>query len=96
MYDRLNSTAWRAWTNDDFELDAGAATPVLRLTSVNDASHPSDPTRNAYALEFTGPATPVYPQGTYTLRHAGLGELPVFIVPIGRNASAVIYEAVFT
>ncbi|PSJ39576.1 DUF6916 family protein [Allosphingosinicella deserti] len=47
-----------------------------------------------FRLEFCGPADPVLPQATYSF--AGQGETKdIFIVPIGRDAGATRYEAIF-
>ena len=39
---------------------------------------------------------PALPQRIYRLEHAELGGLDLFLVPIGRDASGITYEAVFT
>lgn len=95
MYDSLTRERWASWLEQDFRIPAGAEVLLLRLQRVSSGMHPSDLTRDAYALEFLGPASPVVSQGTYTMTHEGLGELPIFIVPVGRNRNGVVYEAVF-
>ena len=50
----------------------------------------------AFALNFAGPAAPLLQQSIYPLRHAALGTLDLFIVPIGREKDGIIYEAIFT
>jgi hypothetical protein len=52
--------------------------------------------RAPFTLEFAGPPGVVRPQAIETLSHGGLGTLEVFLVPIGQDASAVRYQAVFT
>ncbi|MDP1850492.1 MAG: hypothetical protein Q8K79_22065 [Solirubrobacteraceae bacterium] len=52
--------------------------------------------RDPFSLVFCGPGEPLLPQAIYALRHAGLGVLEIFLVPIGRDAPGVHYEAVFT
>ena len=42
-----------------------------------------------------GPATPLLPQGTYDLEHAELGELSLFLVPLGSVGDEMRYEAAF-
>jgi hypothetical protein len=37
----------------------------------------------------------VPPQKLYRLRHEELGKVTIFLVPIGRDASGVSYQAVF-
>ena len=50
----------------------------------------------AFALSFAGPAAPLLQQSIYPLRHAALGTLDLFIVPVGREKNGIIYEAIFT
>jgi hypothetical protein len=49
-----------------------------------------------FSLVFTCPALPWLPQGTYTFAHADMGELALFIVPIGPADGAMRYESVFS
>ncbi len=52
--------------------------------------------RQPFKLEFRGPADRSLAQATYRLTHATLGALEIFIVPVGRDASGTLYEAIFT
>ncbi len=52
---------------------------------------------NSFSLVFEGPPEPVLAQATYTFHHDELGDMQVFIVPIGPRAGDTMgYEAVFT
>lgn len=51
--------------------------------------------RTAFALLFRGPAEAPLHQGTFRMRHAVLGELDVFLVPVARQADGFRYEAIF-
>lgn len=48
-----------------------------------------------FSLIFRAPGPGVLEQRTYPLEHADLGTLSIFLVPVGRNAEFVEYEAVF-
>jgi uncharacterized protein DUF6916 len=48
------------------------------------------------AVHFRGPVAPSLPQRIYRLQHPDLGVLDLFLVPIRRDATGTIYEAVFT
>lgn len=48
-----------------------------------------------FSVLFRGPAEPVLVQATYRLRHASLGELDLFLVPLGPRDDGIGYEAVF-
>jgi hypothetical protein len=50
----------------------------------------------SFFLLFRGPVQKMLPQGTYAFEHDRLGSFPMFIVPVGRESDAVIYQAVFT
>ena len=52
--------------------------------------------REQFALHFRGPAAPALAQRIYRLEHPQLGVLEIFLVPIGRDAAGMTYEAVFT
>lgn len=45
-----------------------------------------------YSLFFLAPVTPLLPQGTYRFRHAVLGELLLFMVPVGQDGTGTQYE----
>jgi hypothetical protein len=51
--------------------------------------------RVGFSLIFEGPAQQPLPQQVYQVLHPTLGECAIFLVPIGRNAEAMQYEAVF-
>ena len=49
-----------------------------------------------YGLTFLARAAQApLPQAIYRLEHAALGPMDLFLVPIGRNAEGVRYEAIF-
>lgn len=50
---------------------------------------------SAFSLRFRGPSSVLLPQQIWPLRHAALGDLRIFLVPIGREDDGFIYEAIF-
>jgi hypothetical protein len=52
--------------------------------------------RDPFSLLFRGPAQPLFAQAIHRLEHAQLGALEIFIVPLGPDAGAMRYEAVFS
>jgi hypothetical protein len=56
---------------------------------------PGGERRQQFSLFFSGPVDAMLPQGTYALRHPELGDLDVFLVPLGPRDGAVRYEAAF-
>jgi len=53
-------------------------------------------TRQPFSIYFTGPRDVMIKQGMYPLRHEQLGEMLIFIVPVGQATDGLEYEAVFT
>ncbi len=69
---------------------------VPLVLSAGHPGHARPGARAGFSLRFTGPREPPLEQRLYTLRHAELGELLLFLVPIAQDANGRTYEAVFT
>jgi len=86
---------------ESFEVGSDVTAAVaMELTEAAEGSDPAgvgpDGTaRNQFSLVFRGPVAPVLPQAIYRLVHAELGELDLFLVPIGPDAAGMRYEAAF-
>jgi hypothetical protein len=81
---------------ETFQIDTGDGTVVMSLiesTRLGEALQPEG--RAPFSLEFLGPLEPVLPQRTYRFEHDQLGELEIFIVPLGPRDDRMRYEAVF-
>jgi hypothetical protein len=98
--DRLAKKDFDPHVGDRFELelDAGRTLPLELLSS-----HPlssdtvESATRAPFSLIFRSPGEQRHaPQQIYTVRHAELGALELFLVPIGPDDGGMRYEAVFT
>jgi hypothetical protein len=77
----------------------GQALP-LRLASVTGLTYPSprfaqEGRRQPFSLHWRGPISPWTRQGTYRLEHPVLGEMELFIVPLGPDGDGMQYEAIF-
>jgi hypothetical protein len=79
----------------EFRLHAGDTELDALLVEARAVGQSLPDRRQAFSLIFTGPASPVLPQSIYRVEHASLGELDVFLVPIGLRDSRVEYQAVF-
>ena len=51
--------------------------------------------RPPFSLVFLGKDPRVLPQRLYRLEHEELGTLTIFLVPVGKDAEGVLYQAVF-
>jgi hypothetical protein len=49
-----------------------------------------------FAVYFAGPSEFLLPQRIYHLQHEALGELVIFIVPVGSKDGRYQYEAIFS
>jgi hypothetical protein len=52
--------------------------------------------RAPFSLVFAGPGRFVLPQQIYRVEHEVLGEMEIFLVPIGPQREGMRYEAVFS
>ncbi len=97
MLDALTKEDWSKLLNQNvlFQSDNGSQCE-MKLVNVLGYGRSLSGGREAYSLYFTGPSSPVFPQKIYPIKSALLGELELFLVPIGPNAEGMGYEAVFT
>ncbi len=65
----------------------------LELVGVTKVDY--SPRLDNFSLIFRGPQSPFVPQGSYRVNHQKLGELTIFLVPIGVDGAGLQYEAVF-
>lgn len=104
----MAETAW--FTYDDFADRVGDRFRVrlpetheleLVLSEATAGAHngddtgPDGPKRQQFALLFRGPAEPQLSQGLWELEHDRMGELALFLVPLGPDADGPRYEAAF-
>jgi hypothetical protein len=78
-----------------FEVQAAGATVAMKLLRVDPAGA-SGRKGGAFSLIFATPRGPWLPQAIYPMRHAALGTMEIFLVPIGPQAEANGYQAIFT
>jgi hypothetical protein len=79
---------------EQFPTGAGGGDTTLVLESVTLGPEVAG-YRRQFTLTFAGSRSSFLGQGTRRLRHARLGELDVFLVPVGTSETAYHYEAVF-
>lgn len=73
------------------------ATHPAQLTKVTPWSHGSDKYRQPFTLELETDLKGVYYlQGMFVLVHPELGDLELFMVPIGPGGNGMRYEVVFS
>lgn len=70
---------------------------LIEVSTLPSHADPDDPvaSKEPFSLVFRGPHDIVLEQRIYTLEHASLGKLEIFLVPLGPDKHGVRYEAVF-
>jgi hypothetical protein len=89
----LVKTKWRvlSGTGDAFDLELAAVTPQ-RFTQAGPAG---GLVNEQFTLVLLGPADRLLPQRIYAFEAPSLGRFELFIVPVGRDAAGIRYEAAF-
>jgi hypothetical protein len=67
----------------------------LDLELIHVSALQSTPRQQLFSILFRGASSGFLPQRTYTLQHARLGEMSLFLVPVAQEEGFFIYEAVF-
>jgi hypothetical protein len=92
--ENVHASHFKSCLNSVLELtDPSGARIPLELAEVSERYTTAQ--LENYSIIFQGPPQPVLAQQIYPITHAQLGELTLFLVPIGRNEQGVRYEAVF-
>lgn len=88
---------FQACLNDVFVLTIDDYRDELELIQVDrhEDRHSIDE-RDAFSILLQSKAEQILPQQIYRLQHATMGELDIFLVPIGQDENGVRYEAVFS
>ncbi len=83
--------------NSTFALGLGEASVELTLTKAEKLPVHSFPgmMREPFSLFFRSNTPVVLPQRLYPFKHAALGNLDIFIVPIAREPQGIVYQALF-
>ena len=82
--------------NQAFTLDLGEQAIAAELIEARSLGAAAPGEREPFSLVFRIASSSVVPQRIYTLHHAELGDLEIFLVPIGPDDEGMRLEAVFT
>ena len=92
--DSLHYEDFAAHINRKFKAQLNETTTMeIELIAVEDKS-PS-PRQEQFVLTFRAPLTAPIFQQMFQVHHEQLGSGLIFLVPIGKDAGGVIYEAIF-
>ena len=78
----------RPENEDDFEID------LIQVKLIGDGD-PTKDTRQAFSLLFRGPTEHSLSQSLYRIENETLGELQLFLVPLGPDETGMLYDATF-
>jgi len=98
VLDKLAITDFTPYLNQTFRIRVDGVEPMdLELVSVTEAGPASRPdARNPFSLHFLGPVSSQYlVQHIYRMEHTGMGDLELFLVPLGLEDGRMQYEAIF-
>src|SRR5580658_8422780 len=86
-----------AAANQSFDVAMGEASMPFTLVEVKPLPIQPYPgmMREPFSLTFRSESQVVLPQRIYAMKHANLGRLDIFLVPVGRDKAGVLYQAVF-
>ncbi|NUO76805.1 MAG: hypothetical protein HOQ32_12425 [Lysobacter sp.] len=68
---------------------------LVEARALNASQVPPGAARTPFSLLFRNASAFLFPQQTYLMRHAEIGEIGIFLVPIAREREGFLYQAVF-
>ena len=83
--------------NETFDLSLGEATVPLTLVDIQRLPVVVYPgrTRDPFSLVFLGSSPIAMPQRLYRLVNTVMGDMEIFLVPVGMQSGGTLYQAVF-
>lgn len=94
---QFNFEDFNGCVDQPFTLQLDDATYPLTLISANKLPNSAAlGDREAFSIVFRGEGSVVLEQQIYRMRNDKLGEMDLFIVPIGPDEKGMCYEAVFS
>lgn len=98
MYPTLSRQRFADYLGTEFTIMLeGGQRVSLTLVEVNPLGkrETGQLTIESYSLLFEGPTAPMLPRSSFQFVHPYLGELVIFIIPLGPRSGIMRYEAVF-
>ena len=94
MSAQLQPSMFTDYVNTPFDV-VDDPSSAFGITLTNVVEHVKTDHQEVFSLFFHGPSNPFISQGTHTLKHSHLGELELFLVPVGKDKDGFQYEAAF-
>ncbi|MCZ8513239.1 hypothetical protein O9H85_12555 [Paenibacillus filicis] len=86
--------AFKEAVGTPFKVQAGEREATLQLDEIEERV--IRPDFEQFSLLLSGPLGTFLPQQTYRIRNDRLGEMELFMVPVGQTAEGYRYEAAFS
>jgi len=98
--DQVTRSDFAQCVGQPFHLECGGQAVAVELATVTGLGYksPGDESRGkreSFSLLFHAPKQWRYPQCTYHVSHPKLGDLDVFLVPLGPDEKGMRLEAIF-
>ncbi len=95
MENKFTHEAFSGQLNKTFQLQLEGVEPIpLELIEVSELR--ATPKQEMFAIVFSAAGPDVLPQQIYSLENEAMGQLKLFLVPVGKGEQdSVFYEAVF-
>lgn len=93
--DQIPAEDFTALMGQALPTEAAGQSFALTVASTDVSPHPTGRSLPGFAVQLRGPAGLELGQGVYAIEHPQHGRLEVFLTPIRRDASGLLYEAVF-
>jgi hypothetical protein len=94
VLESLTSEDFAARVGETFTAAGDGGTLNLTLVAVDLLPTPPEH-RQQFSLELRDDAHLHLPQQTFSVEHAELGTFDLFMVPVGRDAEGIRYQAIF-
>jgi len=91
----LSADEFEPFLGDSFVVSVDGAAPIDFVLTPVQRLAPRPGGRDPFSLFFHGPPAPLVAQGVHHLEHPTMGELDIFVVPIGADQDKIVYQAVF-
>ena len=96
MSKQLNHSDFQAILHEPVILCIDGMTLPATITEVNISQRHGDAQREPFSLILVTDSEDNHGQAIYALQHDTLGQVELFLVPLGPKSGGMSYEAIFT
>jgi len=95
MTEHLNAQSFSDHLHTTFQMNVAEGTS-LPLELVEVIEYTNNPKLDQFCLILRGPRDPWVQQKIYTLEHAALGKMDLFVAPLGFDDQGMRYQIIFS